>query len=119
MFPKELFRVPTDFLQGTSGLPSEIPKEFPPWLAQAPPPPTQSITPDQGPGQGYEDSFDEMPPESPEYTPESIISLGEEPPEYSLSWRWDLRKIKIFKTDNTLSPIDPFTLFYRISKTEL
>ncbi len=42
-----------------------------------------------------------------------ILSLGSEPPEYSPSWRWDLRKIKIFKTDNTLSPIDPFTLFYR------
>jgi hypothetical protein len=76
----------------------------------APPPPTQSITPDRG----YDDSFDEAPPDqSPDYTPESLTSLGDEPPEYSPSWRWDLRKIKIFKTDNTVSPIDPFTLFYR------
>ena len=43
-----------------------------------------------------------------------VISLGDEPPQISdPSMRWDLRKVKIFKTDNDLSPIDPFTLFYR------
>ncbi len=29
------------------------------------------------------------------------------------SWRWDFRRIKIFKTDNTGNPVDPFYSFYR------